>query len=63
MGSDEGDLSLIHFKEKWGSQSSEVHTYLKDYHLLRSKMWDWGKKLAASKLGSKAARWFRGRLR
>ena len=63
MGSDEGDLSLIHFKEKWGSQSSEVHTYLKDYHPLRSKMWDWGKKLAASKLGSKAARWFRGRLR
>jgi lipid II:glycine glycyltransferase (peptidoglycan interpeptide bridge formation enzyme) len=62
MGSDREDLSLIHFKEKWGSRSLNVHTYLKDYHPFKSKMWEQGKTMAASPLGSKVAGWFRRRL-
>ena len=30
MGSDSKDLSLIRFKEKWGSQSIDIHTYIKN---------------------------------
>jgi hypothetical protein len=62
MGSDKKDLSLIHFKEKWGSRSLDAYTYRKDYHPFRSKIWEWGKRMAASDWGSKTARWFRGRL-
>lgn len=61
MGSDRTDLNLIRFKEKWGSQSLDVCTYIKDYHVVKSKIWDLGKKMATSDLGSKAARWVRGR--
>ena len=54
MGSDPKDLSLIRFKEKWGSQSSwTYYTYVKDYHPFRCKIWELGKRLGASTLGSK----------
>jgi hypothetical protein len=59
MGSDPADLSLLRFKEKWGSRSMDLHTYVKDYHPLRSMIWESGKKFAASNFGSKMMRWVR----
>jgi len=59
MGSDPGDLSLLRFKEKWGSRSMDLHTYVKDYRPFRSKIWEMGKRVAASDLGSKVVRWIR----
>ena len=61
MGSDPMDLSLIRFKEKWGSQSKGIFTYVKDYHPLRCKAWEWGKSLGASSWGSNIVRWIQGR--
>jgi len=61
MGSDRDDLSLIRFKEKWGSQSKDIFTYVKDYHPLRCKAWEWGKRLGASSWGSNIVRWIQGR--
>ena len=45
MGSDPSDLSLLRFKEKWGSQSRDIHTYVKDYHPFRCKIWELGKRV------------------
>jgi lipid II:glycine glycyltransferase (peptidoglycan interpeptide bridge formation enzyme) len=59
MGSDPNDLSLLRFKEKWGSQSRDIYTYVKDYHPFRSKIWEWGKGVMNSRLGS----WFLRRIR
>jgi len=56
MGSDPQDLSLLRFKEKWGSQSMDLYTYVKDYHPFRCRIWEWGKKLAASSFGSSVVR-------
>lgn len=56
MGSDPGDLPLLHFKEKWGSRSKNVFTYVKDYHPFRSKIWELGKRWAGSRLGSSLLR-------
>jgi hypothetical protein len=52
MGSDPNDLSLLRFKEKWGGQSVDIQTYVKDYHPLRGRIWELGKKWASSKVGS-----------
>jgi len=57
MGSDPNDLSLLRFKEKWGSQSKDIFTYVKDYHPFRSKIWEWGKRFAARNFGSVVMRW------
>jgi lipid II:glycine glycyltransferase (peptidoglycan interpeptide bridge formation enzyme) len=51
MGSDPADLSLIKFKEKWGSQSLDIHTYVKDYYPIRCQIWEWGKRFGNSKIG------------
>jgi hypothetical protein len=59
MGSDPNDLSLLRFKEKWGSQSRDIHTYVKDYHPFRCKIWELGKRVMNSSLGS----WFLRRIR
>jgi hypothetical protein len=59
MGSDPGDLSLLRFKEKWGSQSVDLRTYVKDYHPFRCKIWEWGKKLGSSQMGNWLVRLFR----
>jgi hypothetical protein len=59
MGSNPNDLSLLRFKEKWGSQSKDVFTYVKDYHPFRSQMWELGKSWAGSRLGSAFLRRFR----
>ncbi len=59
MGSDPNDLSLLRFKEKWGSHSMDLRTYVKDYRPFRSKVWELGKKFAASNFGSKVMRWIR----
>ena len=59
MGSDPGDLALIRFKEKWGSQSQNIHTYVKDYHPIRCKIWEFGKKMANSALGSSVVKMIR----
>ena len=59
MGSDSGDLSLLRFKEKWGSHSMELRTYVKDYRPFRSRIWGWGKRAMNSRLGSWALRKFR----
>ena len=48
MGSDREDLNLLRFKEKWGSQSLDIHTYVKDYHPLRCLLWETGKRWMAS---------------
>ena len=53
MGSDSNDLSLIRFKEKWGSRSVELYTYVKDYHPLRCKIWELGKRLGNSRTGNR----------
>ena len=53
MGSDPNDLSLVRFKEKWGSQSMSLNTYVKDYHPFRCKIWDWGKRLGSSQIGNR----------
>jgi len=52
MGSDPGDLSLLRFKEKWGSQSLDIHTYVKDYHPIRCRILELGKRIGRSRLGS-----------
>ena len=52
MGSDPGDLPLLHFKEKWGSRTKDLHTYVGDYHPVRCKVWELGRGLAGSRLGS-----------
>jgi lipid II:glycine glycyltransferase (peptidoglycan interpeptide bridge formation enzyme) len=52
MGSDPSDLSLLRFKEKWGSQSRDIHTYVKDYHLFRCKIWESGKRMGSSQIGN-----------
>ncbi len=52
MGSDPNDLSLIRFKEKWGSQSRDIYTYVKDYHPFRCKIWELGKRVGSSRIGS-----------
>jgi hypothetical protein len=52
MGSDPQDLSLIRFKEKWGSQTLDIYTYVKDYHPIQCKIWELGKKMGSSRLGS-----------
>jgi len=56
MGSDPADLPLIKFKEKWGSQSLDVHTYVKDYHPIRCKIWEWGKRCGNSRIGNRLLR-------
>jgi hypothetical protein len=59
MGSAPNDLSLLRFKEKWGSQSMNLYTYLKDYHPLRCRIWEWGKRLGGSQMGSRLVRMVR----
>ncbi len=59
MGSDPADLSLIRFKEKWGSRSIDIHTYIKDVNPLKSRIWEFGKRTAGSKWGAKALKWIR----
>jgi hypothetical protein len=53
MGSDPLDLSLIQFKEKWGSRSLHIHTYVKDYHPFRSRIWELCKRMGSSRLGNR----------
>ena len=52
MGSGPDDLSLLRFKEKWGGRSMDVYTYVKDYHPVRCKVWEWGKRLGNSSIGN-----------
>jgi serine/alanine adding enzyme len=59
MGSDPNDASLIRFKEKWGGQSRDLNTYVKDYHPFRCRIWEWGKRWAGSRLGSALLRTLR----
>ena len=56
MGSGPNDLSLLRFKEKWGGQSRDIYTYVKDYHPFRCKIWEMGKKFSSSKMGSSLVR-------
>jgi hypothetical protein len=51
MGTDPKDLSLLRFKEKWGGQSRDIYTYVKNYHPIRCNLWETGKKLAGLGLG------------
>ncbi len=60
MGSDPLNLSLLHFKEKWGSQSIDLHTYVKDYRPMKCKIWELGKRTMNSGLGSRLLRKIRG---
>jgi hypothetical protein len=59
MGSDPMDSSLLRFKEKWGSRSLDIQTYVGNYHPLRCKTWELGKKWANSRVGSRLIRMIR----
>ncbi len=59
MGSDKEDLSLIRFKEKWGGRSFDIHTYVKDYHPVRCRIWEVGRRWIGSSLGSRLRRLIR----
>ncbi len=61
MGSSRDDLSLIRYKEKWGGQSIDVCTDVKDYHPFRCKIWEWTKRMGASSLGARVVGWVQGR--
>jgi lipid II:glycine glycyltransferase (peptidoglycan interpeptide bridge formation enzyme) len=56
MGSDPLDLPLLHFKEKWGGHSVDLHTYVKDYHPMKCKIWELGKRAMNSGVGSRLVR-------
>ena len=60
MGSDPKDVSLLRFKEKWGSRSSDICTHIKNVHPVKARLWEWGKNVMSSELGSKVARVIRG---
>ena len=60
MGSDPQDVPLLRFKEKWGSQSSDILTHIRNIHPVKARLWEWGKKLMSSELGSRVARGIRG---
>ncbi|MEI9476337.1 MAG: GNAT family N-acetyltransferase [Deltaproteobacteria bacterium] len=60
MGSDPKDVSLLRFKEKWGSRSLDIRTHIKNVHPLKAKLWEWGKKVMSSEWGSKWVRVIRG---
>ena len=60
MGSDPEDASLIRFKEKWGSQTRDISTYIRDYHPIRCKIWETGKRIMNSGIGSWVIRKIRG---
>lgn len=60
MGSDPKDISLLRFKEKWGSQSMDLYTYVKDYHPMKCKIWELGKRVMNSNVGSWLFRKVRG---
>jgi serine/alanine adding enzyme len=57
------DLSLIRFKEKWGSRSMDIHTYVKNIHPFRCRMWELAKKMAGSNIGSGLVRMIRNQTR
>ena len=59
MGSDPGDLSLLRFKEKWGSQSLDILTYVRNYHPLRCFLWETGKRWMGSRFGKGLSTIFR----
>jgi serine/alanine adding enzyme len=59
MGSDPKDLSLLRFKEKWGSQSMLLNTYVKNYHPFRCKILEWGKRLGSSQIGNRLLKFMR----
>jgi serine/alanine adding enzyme len=59
MGSDPEDLSLLRFKEKWGSQSMDLRTYVKDYRPFRCKILELGKRLGGSEIGSRLLNFIR----
>jgi len=52
MGSDPKDHALIRFKEKWGSRSVDLRTYVKDIHPLRCRIWESGKRVMDTAIGS-----------
>jgi hypothetical protein len=60
MGSDLNDLSLLRFKEKWGSKSVDIHTYVRDYRPSRCRIWEFGKRVMSSTLGTWLLRKIRG---
>lgn len=60
MGSASNDLSLLRFKEKWGSRSVDIHTYVKDVHPFRCRLWELGKRLGNSRIGNVFLKIFRG---
>ena len=59
MGSDPGDFPLLRFKEKWGSQSQDIYTYVKNYHPFRCLLWETGKRWLGSRLGKGLLKIFR----
>jgi hypothetical protein len=52
MGSEKEDEKLIWFKNKWGGQSVRVSTHVKDYHPLRSWMWNTLRSFMSTSIGS-----------
>ncbi len=59
MGSDPKDLSLLQFKEKWGSQTIDLCAYVRDYHAVRCRIWELGKRWGSSKIGNRLLNFIR----
>jgi CelD/BcsL family acetyltransferase involved in cellulose biosynthesis len=59
MGSDINDAALLRFKEKWGGQSLDIHTSVKDYRPFRCKVWEFVKGLGNSRVGRRALKMMR----
>jgi hypothetical protein len=60
MGSDANDLPLLRFKEKWGSQSVDLSTHVKDFHFIRCRIWELGKRLGSSRIGNRLLKMIQG---
>lgn len=58
MGSDPMDFSLIRFKEKWGGDSKDIFTFVKNLNATRCKIWEIGMAFARSSLGRRLAKIF-----
>ncbi|HUL20676.1 MAG TPA: GNAT family N-acetyltransferase [Thermodesulfobacteriota bacterium] len=61
MGSEKEDENLIRFKNLWGGRPNTITTYVKNYNLLRSWIWDTSRNFINTRVGSKLIRIIRNR--
>jgi hypothetical protein len=61
MTSNEKDVALMHFKEKWGAHACSFDFYGKSLSPLRTWLWKKGMRVLNSSTGVQLIRWWRGR--